>query len=60
MPDTYRSPAIEAYVDYGEDPYYVTEEVAITATSALTFLLKELFHLLVMKGLTFLIHIQTL
>ncbi|PCJ81741.1 MAG: cytochrome C [Bacteroidetes bacterium] len=28
MPDMYRSPAIEAYVDYGEDPYYVTEEVA--------------------------------
>ena len=29
MPDMYRSPAIEAYVDYGEDPYYVTEEVAV-------------------------------
>mgnify|MGYP002859903447 CR=1 FL=1 len=29
MPDMYRSPAIEAYVDYGEDPYYVTEEVAL-------------------------------
>ena len=28
MPDMYRSPAVEAYVDYGEDPYYVTEEVA--------------------------------
>jgi len=28
MPDMYRSPAIEAYIDYGEDPYYVTEEVA--------------------------------
>ena len=28
MPDMYRSPAIEAYVDYGEDPYYVTEEFA--------------------------------
>ena len=30
MPDMYRSPAIEAYVDYGEDPYYVTEEVALS------------------------------
>ena len=30
MPDMYRSPAIEAYVDYGEDPYYVTEEVAVS------------------------------
>ena len=29
MPDMYRSPAIEAYVDYGEDPYFVTEEVAV-------------------------------
>ena len=29
MPDMYRSPAIEAYIDYGEDPYYVTEEVAV-------------------------------
>jgi mono/diheme cytochrome c family protein len=28
MPDMYRSPAVEAYVDYGQDPYYVTEEVA--------------------------------
>jgi len=28
MPDMYRSPAVEAYVDYGMDPYYVTEEVA--------------------------------
>ena len=28
MPDMYRSPAVEAYVDYGEDPYYVTEEFA--------------------------------
>ena len=30
MTDMYRSPAIEAYVDYGEDPYYVTEEVAVS------------------------------
>ena len=28
MSDMYRSPAVEAYVDYGEDPYYVTEEFA--------------------------------
>ena len=28
MPDMYRSPAVEAYVDYGEDPFYVTEEFA--------------------------------
>ena len=28
MPDMYRSPAVEAYVDYGMDPYYVTEDVA--------------------------------
>ena len=28
MPDMYRSPAVEAYVDYGEDPYYVTEGFA--------------------------------
>ena len=28
LPDMYRSPAVEAYVDYGMDPYYVTEEVA--------------------------------
>jgi len=28
MPDMYRSPAIEAYVDYGQDPYYITEDKA--------------------------------
>lgn len=28
MPDMYRSPAIEAYVDYGQDPYYHGEEKA--------------------------------
>lgn len=28
MPDMYRSPAVEAYVDYGQDPYYFTEEHA--------------------------------
>ncbi|HRD51559.1 MAG TPA: cytochrome c, partial [Flavobacteriales bacterium] len=30
MPDMYRSPAVEAYVDYGQDPYYHTEEKART------------------------------
>jgi hypothetical protein len=29
MPDMYRSPAIEAYVDYGQDPYQVGEETAV-------------------------------
>ena len=33
MPDMYRSPAIEAYVDYGMDPYYVTEGVAAAQRS---------------------------
>ena len=28
MPDMYRSPAIEAYVDYGQDPYYVGDSLA--------------------------------
>lgn len=28
MPDMYRSPSVEAYVDYGQDPYYFTEEKA--------------------------------
>lgn len=28
MPDMYRSPAVEAYVDYGQDPYQVGEDVA--------------------------------
>ena len=27
MPDMYHSPAVEAYVDYGQDPYQVGEEV---------------------------------
>ena len=26
MPDMYRGPAVEAYVDYGQDPYYFGEE----------------------------------
>lgn len=28
MPDMYRSPAVEAYVDYGQDPYHFGEDVA--------------------------------
>lgn len=28
MPDMYRSPAVEAYVDYGQDPYHYGEDVA--------------------------------
>lgn len=28
MPDMYRSPALEAYVDFGQDPYYFTEDTA--------------------------------
>ncbi len=27
MPDMYRSPAVEAYVDYGMDPYYVEDSI---------------------------------
>jgi mono/diheme cytochrome c family protein len=29
MPDMYRSPAIEAYVDYGQDPYHFTDSLAV-------------------------------
>lgn len=36
MPDMYRSPAVEAYVDYGEDPYYVTEETASAQRNTLS------------------------
>lgn len=28
MPDMYRSPAVEAYVDYGQDPYHYSEDLA--------------------------------
>lgn len=28
MPDMYRSPAVEAYVDFGQDPYHFGEDVA--------------------------------
>jgi mono/diheme cytochrome c family protein len=28
MPDMYRSPAIEAYVDFGQDPYHYSEDLA--------------------------------
>ena len=27
MPDMYRSPSVEAYVDYGQDPYYFDDEM---------------------------------
>ncbi|HMQ77796.1 MAG TPA: cytochrome c [Flavobacteriales bacterium] len=33
MPDMYRSPAVEAYVDPGQDPYYVGNEKAATQRS---------------------------
>lgn len=29
MPDMYRSPAVEAYVDYGQDPYWFSNELAV-------------------------------
>jgi len=29
MPDMYRSPSIEAYVDYGQDPYHFSDSLAI-------------------------------
>lgn len=29
MPDMYRSPSIEAYVDYGQDPYWFSNELAV-------------------------------
>ncbi len=29
MPDMYRSPAVEAYVDYGQDPYYIDDAKVI-------------------------------
>lgn len=29
MPDMYRSPAIEAYVDYGQDPYHYSNALAL-------------------------------
>jgi len=30
MPDMYRGPAVEAYVDYGQDPYTRSEELAVS------------------------------
>lgn len=30
MPDMYRSPSVEAYVDYGQDPYYFDDELVKT------------------------------
>jgi mono/diheme cytochrome c family protein len=29
MPDMYRGPAVEAYVDYGQDPYYVDDTIVL-------------------------------
>jgi len=29
MPDMYRSPAVEAYVDYGQDPYYFEDSAVV-------------------------------
>ncbi len=29
MPDMYRGPAIEAYIDYGQDPYHYGQDVAV-------------------------------
>jgi mono/diheme cytochrome c family protein len=29
MPDMYRSPSVEAYVDYGQDPYYFDDETVL-------------------------------
>ncbi len=29
MPDMYRSPAVEAYVDYGQDPYYFDNDTVV-------------------------------
>ncbi len=30
MPDMYRSPAVEAYVDYGQDPYYFKDSLVLS------------------------------
>jgi mono/diheme cytochrome c family protein len=38
MPDMYRSPAIEAYVDYGEDPYYVGDSLATAQRNTMSAL----------------------
>lgn len=29
MPDMYRSPSVEAYVDYGQDPYYIDDSLVL-------------------------------
>jgi mono/diheme cytochrome c family protein len=34
MPDMYRSPAMEAYVDFGQDPYHFSEELARSNATA--------------------------
>ncbi len=33
MPDMYRSPAVEAYVDFGQDPYYFPDSVVLKQRS---------------------------
>jgi len=36
MPDMYRSPAVEAYVDYGQDPYYVDEDKVLSQRNTMS------------------------
>lgn len=36
MPDMYRSPAIEAYVDYGQDPWRVGDSLAVSQRNTLS------------------------
>ncbi len=36
MPDMYRGPAVEAYVDYGQDPYYFGDSTAIAQRNTLS------------------------
>lgn len=36
MPDMYRSPAVEAYVDYGQDPYYVDKDKVLSQRNTMS------------------------
>lgn len=36
MPDMYRSPAVEAYVDYGMDPFHFGDSAAVAAREAIS------------------------
>jgi len=36
MPDMYRSPAVEAYVDYGQDPFYVGDSLVTAQNNTLS------------------------